>query len=142
MANKFTFELEGMKKLLARIQKADEKSVRQMEGALNLEAERIMTKAKRRTPVAPHGGTLRSSGHVKEPVRKRNKVTVELGFGGAASAYALAVHEHPSRYSPPSWDGKTINWNAAGTGPKYLETPVREAQKGLGRRVARYLDLF
>ncbi len=139
MANKFRVQLEGMESLLRRIKKADEKAVRQMEGALFTEADRIMTKAKRRTPVDL--GTLRSSGFVDEPTRKRNRVTVRMGFGGAASAYALAVHEHPSRYSPPTWSDN-VNFSPGHTGPKYLETPVREAQKGLGRRVARFMDLF
>ncbi len=137
------FRIEGLDALQARLKKSPKTAPRQLARGLNVEAERIMTAAKRITPVAPDGGTLRSSGHVKKPVIKPRSASVELGFGGAASDYAQAVHEFPSKFSPPSWQGKTsLNWNAAGTGAKFLEKPVNAAKKGFGRRVARHLDLF
>jgi hypothetical protein len=108
-----------------------------MAGPLKLEAELIMTKAKKLTPV--DSGTLRASGHVKKPVITRKTAKVLLGFGGAASAYALAVHEHPSRSSPASWRGG-VSFTSGG--PHFLSRPVKEARKGFGRRVARHLDLF
>jgi hypothetical protein len=133
----FTFRLEGLEKLLARLKPAPTKATVQLGGALNLEGELIMTKAKRRTPVDL--GTLRASGFVTEPKLSRNKARVILGFGGAASSYALAVHEHPSRHSPPSWS-QGVDFTVGG--PQYLRTPVKNAQKGIGRRLARHLDLF
>ncbi len=135
--------IEGLDALQARLKKSTKTAARDLARGLNVEAERIMTAAKRITPVSPHGGDLRSSGHVKKPVIKRKSAFVELGFGGDASDYAQAVHEFPSKFSPPSWQGKTsLNWNAAGTGPKFLEKPANAAKKGFGRRVARHLDLF
>ena len=52
-------------------------------------------------------GALRGSGTV-------NKIDggVEIGFGGAASAYAMIVHEKPANYSVG--------------GIKYLETPFNQ----------------
>ena len=132
-----TFTMEGLDKLTKRLDKSGKLSPQAMAGPLKLEAELIMTKAKRLTPVDL--GTLRSSGHVKKPVVTRKTAKVLLGFGGAASAYALAVHEHPSRHSPSSWRGG-VSFTSGG--PKYLERPVKEARKGFGRRVARHLDLF
>ncbi len=132
-----TYTMEGLDKLTARLRKSGKLSAKRLAGPLKLEAELIMTKAKKLTPVDL--GTLRGSGHVKKPVITRNTAKVVLGFGGAASAYALAVHEHPSRHSPSSWRGG-ISFNVGG--PKYLERPVKEARKGFGRRVARRLDLF
>ncbi len=129
--------MEGLDKLTRRLDKSGKLSPQAMAGPLKLEAELIMTKAKNLTPVDL--GTLRASGHVKRPVITRKTAKVLLGFGGAASAYALAVHEHPSRSSPPSWRGG-VNFTIGG--PKYLERPVKEARKGFGRRVARHLDLF
>lgn len=131
---------EGLDELQKRLKKSGDDAVRDLARGLTVEAEQIMTEAKRRTPVDQ--GTLRGSGHVRAPHIRGTRAEVVLGFGGAASAYALAVHEHPSRHSPPSWRGKTINWNAAGTGPKFLEGPVNEAGRGFGNRVARHLDLF
>ena len=132
-----TFTMEGLDKLTRRLDKSGKLSPHAMAGPLKLEAELIMTKAKKLTPVDL--GTLRASGHVKKPVITRKTAKVLLGFGGAASAYALAVHEHPSRSSPSSWRGG-VSFTSGG--PKYLERPVKEARKGFGRRVARHLDLF
>jgi hypothetical protein len=137
------FRIEGLDALQARLKKSPKTATRQLARGLSVEAETIMTAAKRLTPVAPDGGTLRSSGHVKPAVIKRKSASVVLGFGGAASDYAEAVHEFPSKFSPPSWQGKSsLNWNAAGTGAKFLEKPVKAAKKGLGRRLVRHLDLF
>lgn len=108
--------------------------------ALFLEANLIVTEAKRRfTPVDE--GTLRGSGKALPPVGMGITTEVMMTFGDAASAYALAVHEHPSTHSPPSWKGKKINWNVTGTGPKYLERPMMDAIKGMPARLARTLDV-
>ncbi len=132
-----TYVMEGLDVLNRRLEKTGKRSADAMAGPLFLEAQLIMTEAKKLTPVDQN--PLRSSGHVKRPKITRTKAEVTLGFGGAASAYALAIHEHPSRHSPPSWkDGASFTSG----GPKYLERPVKEAKKGFGRRVARHLDLF
>lgn len=74
-------------------------------------------------------GPLRSSGQVHEPVVEPGLISVTLSYGGAASAYALAVHEHLSSHSPRSWKaaeaaGRNVRFSPAGHGPKYLERPV------------------
>ena len=135
--------IEGLDKLNLRLKKSAAGAAKELAGGLLVEGNLIMTAAKKLTPVAPGGGTLRSSGHVQPAVIKRTSASVEMGFGGAASDYALAVHEFPSKYNPPSWKGKTsLNWNAAGTGAKFLEKPANEAKKGFGQRIARHIDLF
>jgi hypothetical protein len=55
-------------------------------------------------------GVLRDSAIVQEPVVNGDEVTVELGFGGAASDYAIEQHEN--------LDYKHPNGGQA----KYLET--------------------
>ena len=132
-----TFTMEGLDQLTRRLDKSGKLSAQAMAGPLFLEAGLIMTKAIKLTPVDV--GTLQTSGKVQRPKITRTTATVTLGFGGAASAYALAVHEHPSKHSPPSWDEGA---SFTSGGPKYLERPVKEARKGFGRRVARHLDLF
>ena len=131
--------LQGEEKLQAFLKSRPSRAMTALAGALLEEAETAMEKSKDGlVPVAPDGGTLRASGFVDPPERSGTKVWVELGYGGAAAAYALAVHEFPDGPIPPSWQGKTsLNWNVPGSGPKYLETPVLEANKGLGERVAR-----
>lgn len=120
------------------------KAPERIASAIYVEAQIIMTEAKRRCPVAPDGGTLRASGMVAVPVFSGKSISCTLSFGGAASAYAIAVHEHLSEHSPPSWvaaemSGRGVHWTSAGTGPKFLEGPINEAKPELNRRLARRL---
>lgn len=109
--------------------------------AIYTEAQIIMTESKRRCPVAPDGGTLRASGMVHEPERHGRDISVMMSYGGGAIDYAIAVHEHLSEHSPPSWveaerSGSGIHWTTPGTGPKFLEGPINEAQPTLGVKIA------
>jgi hypothetical protein len=119
--------IEGLDKLQARLKKSGVNAAKELAGGLKVEAERIMTAAKRITPVDQ--GTLRSSGHVQAPVIRRKTASVVLGFGGAASDYALIQHE------------RTDFTHTVGQA-KFLEQPVKSAAVGFGNRVARNLDLF
>ncbi len=95
--------------------------------ALFIEGQKIMTKSKR-TFVPVKSGTLKSSGFVEKPERSRHGVTVTLGYGGAAKSYALIVHE----------DRRGVVPRAGGQGgPKYLERPVRAAERDVRAAVKR-----
>lgn len=88
-------------------------------------------------------GDLSASGYVDplfgNSTTASDLIAVSIGYappGTPEAAYALAVHEHPSRYSPPSWrnvrDRKTgqfrrVQFHPSGHGPKYLELPLRAA---------------
>ena len=140
------FEITGLRELIARLESIAGAAPSEAARALYEEANLVMTVSKERCPVAPDGGTLRASGTVDEPVVEGRDISVRLSYGGAASDYALAVHEHPSEHSPHSWkvaeaEGRGIHWNAAGTGPKFLEGPVQEARAHLGERLADRIDL-
>jgi hypothetical protein len=89
-------------------------------------------------------GTLQGSGHVEEPVIEGGAVSVRLAYGGPAEAYAIAIHEHLSQFSPPSWRkaemggahttfGRLVGSGVhfAQGGPKYLELPYLAGIKGL-----------
>lgn len=71
-------------------------------------------------------GTLRNSGTVLKPVIEKDKVTVTLGYGGAASKYAAIVHEYPKSYG----QGKN----------KYLSIPANIAIKGMATRIAKAVE--
>ena len=106
--------------------------------ALYAEAEDIMADAKEFYVPVDHGA-LRSSGFVKPPDITGDDVTVTLGFGGTAKAYAIAVHEHLSEHSPRSWkiaeqQGRPVRFSPGG--PKYLERPMLERAKTLASRLA------
>lgn len=81
--------------------------------------------------VPEDSGNLLRSGFVDDPTVTDNGVELVIGFGGAAAAYAAAVHEHPSAISAPSWiakegRGEQIQWSQPGRGPKYLQIPFFE----------------
>jgi len=54
---------------------------------------------------------------------------------GSDLPYSIAVHENPSSHDPISWQGKTINFSPSGRGPKFIEIPLREAEKDFACRV-------
>lgn len=110
--------------------------------ALYQEALIDMREAKKRCPVAPDGGTLRASGTVDRPEQVGRDIRVRSHFGGPAKEYAIAVHEHLSEHSPPSWQkAQNINWTASGTGPKFLESVILESASTINRRVADRISL-
>lgn len=89
-------------------------------GSLYRSGEHVMTQSKEQF-VPVDTGTLRSSGAV-ELETSESLVIVRLGFGGAASAYALAVHESNKNYK-------------GGRSWKYLETPLNSEIPEINRRL-------
>lgn len=152
MATTIQFKLKGDEEMQARLRRLANVAPGRMSQALRLEAEEIMSASKRRY-VPVDLGTLRSSGHVK-PVERRGKdISVTLAYGNAAAPYALSVHEHPSRHSPPAWRGKRPEqilsvrqrrpWVLSlggGRGPKYLERPIKQSIPGMAGRIAKQLE--
>jgi hypothetical protein len=133
--------MKGVKEMTSLLKQVAAEFPDRVAAAMYVEAQHIMTEAKRRCPVSPHGGTLRASGMVSEPERSGERISVTLSFGGAASDYAIAVHEHLSEHSPPSWvtaeeKGDGVHWSVSGTGPKFLEGPINEAMPSMAARLA------
>lgn len=105
-------------------------------------AKRILEDAKT-TYVPMDSRNLRNSGRLEFRGRGGARDTeIEVVFGDDKTySYALAVHEHPSRHSPPTWRGVTIHWRPYGLhGPKYLERPFRKHRRGLSTRLADRID--
>lgn len=139
-----SFELKGTRAMQRKIERIARDFPNKVEQSLRVEAELVMTDSKKNF-VPVDLGTLRSSGHVGSVERAGRDLSVTLDYGGASAPYALAVHEHPSTHSPPSWEGKAVtdisNWSLDGRGPKYLERPLNNALKGMARRIAASLRL-
>lgn len=135
-----TFKVRGAATMARKIRGIAKAHPDKVLRALYLEAELVLTDAKRHY-VPIDLGTLRNSGYVAPPEREGTKISIRFGFGGAASAYAIAVHETPSKYDPQSWKGKTIRFQRKGRGPKYLEKPLKEALKGMAQRIADRIKL-
>lgn len=106
------------------IRALESKVQRELPTAINRESERLMTMAKRLTPVDT--GTLRASGRVEGPdFDLGGRVVFHLAYGGPAIGYALRVHEDLMMHH-------TVGM------AKFLETPVRE-EVGTGRSEQRVL---
>ena len=116
----------GLDTLQSLFTKALAKGPTTTEIALMQEAQIMFAESQRRVPVLH--GTLRRSGIILPPVTSGNFIEIQMGYGGAASAYALIQHE---RQDFKHKDGKT--W-------KYLETPVRERIPDLELRLQQRID--
>jgi len=122
----------GVQQMVERLRALGKKVPKSAAATLNKFANVIITDAKQNY-VPVDDGPLRSSGTVEPVKQDGNVVSVRMGFGdGASAGYALAVHEHLSDHSPPSWK-KAKNVKFGGTpqaGPKYLERPFLAATAG------------
>ena len=144
-----TFEIHGMEELKQKLASLGPKAMRFVGTALEKEAQVLKEKATLRCPKDINkGGTghLRQSHWVQKPVVSGNEVSVTIHAGGGDPApYAIAVHEHLSQYSPPSWkaaeaSGHGINWSVPNTGPKWLENTIHEAVPELAEKIGRRID--
>jgi hypothetical protein len=138
--------MNGASEMIAKLKQIQAKFPDRVAAALYQIAQQIMSEAKRRTPVASDGGVLRASGLVSQPVRDGRGVSVTMSFGGAADAYAIAVHEHISAHDPPSWkimvdNGRMIQWTTPGTGDHFLSSVIDEYTPVLPTMLAALLNL-
>ena len=145
-----TFQLTGTKAMAKKMRSLALRVPKKFGQQLRLQGERIMLDSKRNY-VPTNLGTLLGSGSVSGPFIDGQglgrltlssggvgSIEVSMTFGGAAAAYAQAVHEHPSSSSPPSWKGKTIKFRGGRQrGVKYLERPMRFHSIGMAGRIAR-----
>lgn len=120
---KIKVSLLGKRELQARMKMAIANAPNLVGQAMREEGETIMTRSKRDF-VPVDLGTLRASGFVDGPEISGNTATVTLGYGGAASAYALIQHER-------------MDYHHDVGQAKYLEQPVNEAVVGFSQRVAK-----
>lgn len=130
---------KGQKAMQKKIDRIAKRFPDRIKAALRIEAELVMTDSKQNY-VPVDLGTLRGSGYVNDPERSGKDVEVSMGYGGAAEAYALSVHETPSQHDPPSWRGTTVRFSPAGRGPKYLEKPLKAAIPNMAERLAKRLE--
>jgi hypothetical protein len=141
MSDVFTFDLKGMDALKVRLNRVATRGLVDTNSYFKNFADLIMEDAKERF-VPEDEGTLRETGKVSEVRKAQEGIEVSLSFGGGgAEPYAIAIHEHLSRFSPPSWQNTTVVFRKGG--PKYLELPVMEHSRdmpGVASRI--FLHLF
>lgn len=101
------------------------------EGAQALYAftrEKVEAVAIDRAPM--EAGTLRGTIETLPPVITSKDVRVTVVAGGPAAPYAIAVHEHLSEHSPPTWQAAETNGGGVTFqvgGPKFLESALNDA---------------
>lgn len=134
---KFAYEIKYNLKL-------DPDKIRhEISAALYQFGQEVLTASQEVVPM--DDGALLNSGHCDTPVDDGNEISVTVGYGGTAAPYALYVHEALEGPHPidPNWSwakaakaGKSIQWSRPGSGPKYLENPLKERQNQLPARIA------
>jgi hypothetical protein len=107
---KVSVELKGQESLSRLFERAGNAHRKALSQAMFKEAESILKESKEIVPV--DFGVLKNSGRVEQPKITATGIEVEITYGGAASQYALIVHEDPNAR------------HAEGKSYKYLEIPV------------------
>lgn len=115
-------EITGLNETLRRLAELEAQALRGAKRGLNQWSEETMTEAKERVPVEE--GVLKASGFVEPPEEAGGVISQEIGFGGAASDYALVQHEDLSLNHPN------------GGQAKFLESAVNEREGQLARDIA------
>jgi len=127
-----TWELTGIEALITRLSKSRTAFHTAAAAAVYQEANEIFNESQRVVPV--RFGILAASGHVTAPTVHNDYVETTIGYGGAASAYALIVHERV-------YGAKGKIWHKRPTKAKYLSDPVNEAARGIEERLSRRMTV-
>ncbi len=122
---KLEFGMTGLDRLRYLLDGAADRVVDEVKAELWQFAQEVMTDSKQVVPVDT--GALMSSGQVSTPAVSGREISVALGYGNQSVGYALYVHENMS---------PNVHWTRPGSGPKYLENPLKAKQDQLGPRVA------
>ena len=134
MGQSFTMELKGVEQVLATLKALGDDAEPAMQAALVNEALELLVESDRLVP--RNTSNLADSKFVEEA-----PLVVTAGYGGAACAYALSVHENPRSgqtggVSPSGKPYKT--WAQVGQW-KYLEEPFKARTAGFDDRVGDFL---
>lgn len=129
-STKVDFDEQGIRILTHLFNVAPKRARRAFTLSLYRQARLIMKRSKEYYVPVGVTGNLRASGTVKRPVMFGDIVLVEMGYGGAAKAYAEIQHEneelsHPPKNRRKTSKGKKIRYKRAGRA-KYLSTAVEE----------------
>ena len=120
---KISVDFKGGESVMRALRLLGEKAPEAMGKALYQEGNDILREAKVLTPVDT--GVLKGSAFVNLPEVSGGEVSVTLGYGGAASAYAEVQHEELSYYHKPP------------TQALFLKQPFDEAvSNGMEQRIA------
>lgn len=124
----FRIEFPNLQRVLSGATKVNRHMAKIVGEAAHVEAEATMARSKDEF-VPVDLGALKNSGHVAPLKVDDQTATVELGYGGPAAPYALAVHEIPppggGGYSQSALDARIEDFN--------LSAPTRTATHKVGQ---------
>ena len=134
----------GLKQLTDKLRNNMPKARQAVKAELYQFSEEVMTDSLEVVPWLT--GTLAGTGKVQSPVEDGNVITVTMGYGDEAVGYALYVHEEldPSSghavslnwsWAKAAAKGNSIHWTRPGSGPKFLENPLKAKQDQLPGRL-------
>lgn len=125
-------ELSGAAELQAKLAQLAREIPDQVGDAMFDEMHESVELVSRQNCPEDEGDLVDSHRTVKQVDGRGISVRVEAGEddGGAELAHAVAVHEHLSEHSPPSWltaeaEGRPVNFRKGG--PKFLERALDQA---------------
>ena len=128
MAEMFKIEFPNLQRVLDGAGRVNRHMAKVVGEAAHVEAEKTMARSKNDF-VPVDLGALKNSGHVAPLVVEGKKAIIELGYGGPAAPYALAVHEIPppggGGYSQAAMDARIEGGN--------LSAPTRTATHKVGQ---------
>jgi len=116
----------GADELMQALAQAGARAVPAIKQAVTEEAQIVFRNSQRIVPVDT--GTLRRSGQITPAKEINSGVEITLGYGGAASAYALKQHEDLS-----------LN-HKEGQAAKYLEAPLMERKEKFRQNVLKRME--
>lgn len=141
--------ISGHKQLRERLKRLSRDGRKKVVQAMMLQGHKILNTSNDKY-VPRLDGTLRNSGTVRKTKDTKRDVSVQIAYGGAASAYALAVHEHLSEHSPPSWKAAEAAGNPVqfgvdltdrpNVGPKFLERALNDHEGELLDDLSKAID--
>jgi len=131
--------LKGADKIQRRLQALAKNMPKEILQAATIEAELVKTDSQKNY-VPVDLGTLRGSATVTSKI-EGGVISISIAYGGAAAPYALAIHEHLSSHSPPSWKkAQSVTFHPSGRGPKYLERPLFAAKPKMAEKIAERIE--
>lgn len=125
----FGIRLDGITEIANVLAKAGPKALDVLERGLVQELQLVMLASQAQVPVGKTGN-LKASGTIAPPVRGIDSVTITLGYGGAASVYAVYVHNSPHE----------LHWTKPGTKSHFLSDPLQKALPALESRLAARIE--
>lgn len=114
-------EFQGLDSLQLVMRDAPVKVTQFLLGVADNFAADVFEESQRQVPV--RYGILKGSGHVEPAEETGDGIEISIGYGGAASAYAVFVHENVAAYHRPP------------TKAKFLEDPFNQKAADLPKRL-------